>query len=154
MQHQIHTFRFSLLPFVYTWQLFSLHFFSSELWSRDWRPGLWNTPQKWSKARGTGGAKSRWHSRIFQIQESHDETMWQHWTMIIIIISIMIMNVEYIWLTLPKSIQFKVSPAVTYDFNQLIYAACSRPADLDPFPASLRGFLALPYSVKKTFPVH
>ena len=64
------------------------------------------------------------------------------------------MNVEYIWLTLPKSIQFKVSPAVTYDFNQLIYAVCSRPADVDPFPASPRGFLALPYSVKKTFPAH
>ena len=69
----------------------------------------------------------------------------------------MIMNVEYIWLTLPKSSQFKVSPAVTYDFNQLIYAVCFRPADLDPFPASPRRFLALPrpalpHSAKKNLP--
>ena len=35
-----------------------------------------------------------------------------------IIIMIMIMNVEYIW-------QIKVSSAVAYDFNHLIYAVCA-----------------------------
>ena len=57
--------------------------------------------------------------------------------MIMIIITIMIMNVEYIWLTELDAMQIKVSSAVAYDFNQLIYAVCGppHPADLDPCPA-------------------
>ena len=41
--------------------------------------------------------------------------------MIMIIITIMIMNVESIWLTALNARQIKVSSAVEYDFNQLIY---------------------------------
>ena len=41
-----YTFRFSL--YLYLTALF-FTFFSSELWGRDGRPALWNTPQKWSK---------------------------------------------------------------------------------------------------------
>ena len=40
--------------------------------------------------------------------------------MIMIIITIMIMNVESIWLTALNARQIKVSSAVAYDFNQLI----------------------------------
>ena len=49
-------------------------------------------------------------------------TLWQHWTRIMIIMMIMIMNVEHIWLTELDATQIKVSSAVAYDFNQLIYA--------------------------------
>ena len=41
----------------------------------------------------------RWHSQIIPIQESHYETIWQHFPMIMIIITIMLMKDEYIWLT-------------------------------------------------------
>ena len=37
--------------------------------------------------------------------------------MIMIIITVMIMNVEYIWLTSLNEMQIKVSSAVAYDFN-------------------------------------
>ena len=62
--------------------------------------------------------------------------------MIMIIITVMIMNVEYIWLTSLNEMQIKVSSAVAYDFNQLIYTVCA-----------LTGRLAAPRE-KKTFPVH
>ena len=39
-----------------------------------------------------------------------------------IIITIMIMNNEYIWLASLNELQIKVSSAIAYDFNQLIYA--------------------------------
>ena len=42
--------------------------------------------------------------------------------MIMIIITIMIMNNEYIWLASLNAMQIKVSSAIAYDFNQLIYA--------------------------------
>ena len=45
--------------------------------------------------------------------------------MIMIIITVMIMNVEYIWLTSLNEMQIKVSSAVAYDFNQLIYTVCA-----------------------------
>ena len=41
--------------------------------------------------------------------------------MIMIIIKVMILNVEYIWLLSRNAMQIKVSFAVAYDFNQLIY---------------------------------
>ena len=52
------------------------------------------------------------------------------------------MNVECIWLTSLNTMQIKVSSAVAYDFNQLIYTVCA-----------LTGRLAAPRE-KKTFPVH
>ena len=52
--------------------------------------------------------------------------------MIMIIITIIIMNVEYIWLTLLNAIQIKVSYGVAYDFDQLIYTVCA-----PPWPAPL-----------------
>ena len=55
--------------------------------------------------------------------------------MIMIIITILTMNVEYIWLTPLNAMQIKVSSAVAYDFNQLIYAVC----------CLLRIFRHLPY---------
>ena len=60
---------------------------------------------------------------------------------------IMVMHVEYICLTSLNAMQIKVSSALAYDFNQLIYAVCGppRPADLDPCP--LPRFLALPRPV-------
>ena len=39
----------------------------------------------------------------------------------------MIMNVEYIWLTTINAMQIKVSSAVAYDFNQLMYAVHATP---------------------------
>ena len=54
--------------------------------------------------------------------------------MIMIIITIKIMNVEYIWLTLLNAMQIKVSSAVTYDFNEPIYAVCAPPRRLRPLP--------------------
>ena len=36
----------------------------------------------------------------------------------------MIMNNEYIWLPSLNAMQIKVSSAIAYDFNQLIYATC------------------------------
>ena len=44
-----------------------------------------------------------------------------------IIIKVMILNVEYIWLISLYAMQIKVSSAVSYDFNQLIYAVCALP---------------------------
>ena len=54
--------------------------------------------------------------------------------MMVMLITIMIkiMNVEYIW---PTSLMKCESFAVTYDFNQLIYAVCSPPRRFRPFPA-------------------
>ena len=54
--------------------------------------------------------------------------------MIMIIITIEIMNVEYIWLTLLNAMQIKVSFAVTYDFNEPIYAVCVPARRLSPLP--------------------
>ena len=48
--------------------------------------------------------------------------------MIMIIITVMIMNVEYIWLTSLNAMQIKVSTVVAYVFNRLIHAAVPRPA--------------------------
>ena len=45
--------------------------------------------------------------------------------MIVIIMVIMIMNVGHIWLNSPKAMQIKVSSAVAYDFNKLMYAVCA-----------------------------
>ena len=47
--------------------------------------------------------------------------------MSMIVTTIMIMNVEYIWLTSLNAVQIKVSSAVAYDFNHLIYAVCAPP---------------------------
>ena len=67
-------------------------------------------------------------------------------------ITIMIMNVEYIWINSFNKMQTKASSAVAYDFNLLIYTVCSppppRPTDL-PLP---RRFVVLPRPVKKTRP--
>ena len=59
----------------------------------------------------------------------------------LIMITIKIMNVKDIWLTSLNAIpQVKISFAVAYDFNQLIYALRAppwprpHPADLDPIP--------------------
>ena len=46
--------------------------------------------------------------------------------MIMIIITIMILNVEYI--SSLYAMQIKVPSAVAYDFNQLIYTVCACPA--------------------------
>ena len=51
-----------------------------------------------------------------------------------IIITIEIMNVEYIWLALLNAMQIKVSSAVTYDFNEPIYAVCVPAHRLRPLP--------------------
>ena len=48
-------------------------------------------------------------------------------------------NVECIWLASLNAMQIEISIAVAYDFNQLIYAACSQP---QPLPA--RRFRPLP----------
>ena len=74
-----------------------------------------------------------------------------------IIMMIMIMNVEHIWLTELDATQIKVSSAVAYDFNQLIYAVFhalhnkthSLPCPLDFWPCP-----ALPRPENNTFPVH
>ena len=58
--------------------------------------------------------------------------------MIMIIITILTMNVEYIWLTPLNAMQIKVSSAVAYDFNQLIYTwrgrALTPPRRFRPLP--------------------
>ena len=56
----------------------------------------------------------------------------------LIVITIKIMNGEYILITSLNAMKIKISFAVAFDFNQLIYAVRSPPcpADLDPFPAS------------------
>ena len=70
------------------------------------------------------------------------------------------MNVEDIWLSSLNAKQIKVSSAVTYDFNQLLYALCALPfiADLEACPTPPRRCLALsrpaPPREKKTFLVH
>ena len=67
-----------------------------------------------------------WHSQIFPIQESHNETIWQHFPMIMIIITIMLMKDEYIWLT---------SLDAVYWYMQYVHCALVR---------SFRPGLALP----------
>ena len=52
--------------------------------------------------------------------------------MIMIIITIMIMNVESNWLTALNARQIKVSSAVAYDFNQLIYTVYALPHRFTP----------------------
>ena len=51
-----------------------------------------------------------------------------------------------IWLTSLNAMGIKISFAVAYDFNQLIYAVCSPPHRFRPlpFPAPPPRFLALP----------
>ena len=66
--------------------------------------------------------------------------------MIMIIITIKIMNVEYIWLTLLNAMQIKVSSAVTYDFNETIYAVCAPPRRLRPLPCPTPSHRFLPRS--------
>ena len=65
-------------------------------------------------------------------------------TMIMIIITIVILNVEYIYSL--NAMQIKVSSAVAYDFNHLIKAVCvlPRPADLDLCSAPPYRLMALP----------
>ena len=62
--------------------------------------------------------------------------------MIMIIITILTMNVEYIWLTPLNAMQIKVSSAVAYDFNQLLYdyAVCAppRPVKKEPSPSGVQ----------------
>ena len=94
---------------------------------------------------------------VFSILESVNETIWQHWTIMMIILTIMIMDFDYIWITSLNPMQIKVFSALAFDFNQLVYAVCGRPApprpaDLDPFRAPYRPFWPCP--LKKTFLVH
>ena len=49
--------------------------------------------------------------------------------MIMIMIKIIIMNVEYIWLTSLQAMQINVSFAAAHDFNQLIYAVFAQPLE-------------------------
>ena len=101
-------------------------------------PAPWNTLASPTWKYGAVVRPNKGDTRIFPFQESHNETIWQHWTMIMIKITIEIMNVEYFWITLLNAVQIKVSSAVTHDFNQLC------PADLDPFLALPLWFLAFP----------
>ena len=54
--------------------------------------------------------------------------------MIMIIITIEIMNVEYIWLPLLNAMQIKVSSAVAYDSNLLKYVVYAPPCRFRPLP--------------------
>ena len=70
--------------------------------------------------------------------------------MIMIIITIFTMNVEHIWLTPLNAMQIKVSSAVAYDFNQLLYdyAVCAPPRPLKkniPCPPLRNGDLGQHY---------
>ena len=68
----------------------------------------------------------------------------------LIMITIKIMNVEYIWLTSLNKMQINVSSAVAYDFNQLIYTVCALTGRLAapreknlPRPSLLRTYIAI-----------
>ena len=52
--------------------------------------------------------------------------------MVMIIITMMIMNVESIWVTALNARQIKVSSAVAYDFNQLINTVYAPPHRFRP----------------------
>ena len=63
----------------------------------------------------------------------------------------LIMNVDYIWLASLNAMRIKISFAVAFDFNQLIYAVCSPPWPL-PVPLCRFFTLSLP-ALWKSFPV-